>query len=256
MKLGTFLWITTIVAAKTLQLAQASDFIVGGDNVAAHQPIAQTTVALVIGRALCTGSILSEDLIVTAAHCLADQPKSIAIVFSTELSADAPQHAVMADKYLIHPNYREGLSTPDQNDLGMVHFKGGLPPGYAANSLLQDGREITQGRAAILAGYGITDAKTQKGAGKLRTTTVQIGDEHFGKSEVLLMQNHGHGACHGDSGGPAFLAESGRLKLWGVTSRSYPLDAPDDCAHESIYTNLLEQTEFLKLATQKLRSSS
>ena len=46
---------------------------------------------------------------------------------------------------------------------------------------------------------------------------------------MILDQEDGSGACHGDSGGPAFFEKDGKTYLLGVTNRSYPDGAPDDC---------------------------
>jgi hypothetical protein len=177
----------------------------------------------------------------------------VSIVFATQVTPESLKKAVKTSRFMIHPDYRMNQTQPDQNDVGLIEFKGGLPAGYVPNHLLADPRLITRGEEVILAGYGIVDAKTKKGAGTLRETQVRIADENFGKTEVLLAQNDGHGACHGDSGGPAYVMTKGSLYLWGVTSRSYPEKAPDDCAHESIYTKILGQMDFLKMAVQKLR---
>lgn len=253
MKLKYVLFVSTLILAKSFQLASADDWIVGGKTVAPTEAIARSTVALVIGPALCTGSVIAPDLIVTAAHCLEGGASSVSIVFATQITPEALKNAVKTTHFMIHPDYRMNQTKIDQNDIGLIEFQGGLPKGYTPNHMLADPRLLTRGENVILAGYGVTDAGTHAGAGTLRETDVKIADENFGKTEVLLAQNDGHGACHGDSGGPAFLMEGGKLVLWGITSRGYPARAPDDCAHESVYTKILDQTDFLRAAIQKLR---
>jgi secreted trypsin-like serine protease len=112
---------------------------------------------------------------------------------------------------------------------------------------------LAKGTEVQLAGYGITEADTQNGTGVLRKAMVLIDNPSFGKTEVILDQTHGQGACHGDSGGPAFLRMGGTNYLWGVTSRAYPNNAGDDCAHEVVYTKIESQIGFIESAMRRLK---
>ncbi|MNY53743.1 Trypsin [compost metagenome] len=95
-----------------------------------------------------------------------------------------------------------------------------------------------------LAGYGLTDGVNKTGDNLLRKTDVQI-IEHFGKTEVALDQSQGKGACHGDSGGPAFLKVAGVEYVWGITSRGIGKDGVDDCSLFSLYTKVTAQQAFV-----------
>jgi secreted trypsin-like serine protease len=126
--------------------------------------------------------------------------------------------------------------------------------------LLQDNSALKNGTIVTHAGYGITDgsadaqASGDDGAGVLREVDTTIAQAPYGKTEVEMEQHHGKGACHGDSGGPAFLkAADGSLQLFGVTSRG-PADQPDDCATYGIYSNILAHLDFIQSATSELRS--
>ena len=83
---------------------------------------------------------------------------------------------------------------------------------------------------------------------------VKISDAKFAKTEVLLDQRQGRGACHGDSGGPAEVLKNGVKYLWGVTNRGYPETGPDDCAQFSIYTKITAHQSFINTATAQLRA--
>jgi secreted trypsin-like serine protease len=240
--------------------AHASDYIVGGTPVPANNPIAKSTVALLmVGSAgdisLCTGSILREDMIVTAAHCVADSPSSVHIVFGTHLSKARLQSSVVASHFEANPQYDPNQTGVDQNDIGVVFFEGGLPRGFEAATVMSSQSELQKGETVEIAGFGITDAQTKANPGTLRQTSVQVLNPELGKSEVVLDQTEGHGACHGDSGGPAFLKKGSKLLLWGVTSRGYPNGSPDDCAHDVVYTKIDSQMEFIRSALAHAQSS-
>jgi secreted trypsin-like serine protease len=238
--------------------AQTSDFIIGGTNVTTSDSIASSTVALVMidpnqEVSLCSGSILAADLIITAAHCVANPKSMVRIVFGTKFTTNDLKNSVEASAFAPHPDYNPEKMTQDQNDVGVVFFRGGLPKGYEPAHLLTQANALEKGTEVELAGYGITEAETQKGTGVLRKAQVTVVNPSFGKTEVILDQSEGQGACHGDSGGPAFVRISGTDYLWGVTSRGYPNSAGDDCAHEVVYTKIASQIGFIEAAMKRMQ---
>ncbi len=227
--------------------------IVGGSEIPANHPIAQTTVALIMDNSLCTGSIVDRDMVITAAHCLYGYQGQVAVVFASSLQ-DAPRSAVMmADRFVIHPSYDPSKTSADQNDLALVRLPSPLPGDYRPAELMPDGATLENGQSVILAGFGITDVATHAGAGVLRAAEVTVKNARLGGTEAVLDQTQGSGACHGDSGGPAFVEEGGGFLLWGVTSRGYPNSAADDCAHDVVYTKIGEQMGFVNEAARALR---
>lgn len=232
------------------------DFIVGGQTVSADDVIAATTVMVTDGNFICTGSIIAQDIVVTAAHCTAAKAEDLRIVFARQMPDDLTTvtdtvHAIYG--FVANPGWQGESSTgPDQHDIAIIRFKGDLPSGYSVAQLLPADEALTKGETVTLAGYGITNAETQDGAGLLRKVDVQIAKK-LGKTEEVLDQTEGAGACHGDSGGPAFVTLNGQLLLWGVTNRGYPDNAPDDCVHESVYTRITAYTDFINQAAQQLR---
>jgi len=242
------------ILALTASAAASQDFIIGGVEVSSSDPVAASTVALYDGSALCTGSIIAKDLVVTAAHCIPTDAKTLKVYFRTDLYA-AGKSAKVVDA-VVNPGYQgENSSGPDENDIALVRFSGNLPSGYAPATLLPERDTLRNGETVTLAGYGINEAQTSNGAGVLRRVDVTISNASFGKTEVLFDQTAGKGACHGDSGGPAFATIQSKLYLFGVTNRGYPDDAPDDCAHQAVYTNIISQMTFLNSAANKMGSS-
>ncbi|OFZ19723.1 MAG: hypothetical protein A2X94_16855 [Bdellovibrionales bacterium GWB1_55_8] len=214
-------------------LSHSSPTIAGGTEVPPGHIIARTTVALLMdvadGQALCTGSIIEDDIILTAAHCI-DGAIKTTIVFGTELRK--ARHVTLATATFVAPGYRTNAKTPD---IALVRFEGGLPAGYETAEIMPSTRSPKKRERVILAGYGITSMKEQKGSGVLRqveqTITSSSGPQAY---EVTVTQRGKTGACPGDSGGPAYT-ENGH-QLFGIASRIFlPFISP--CGVRAVYTN-------------------
>lgn len=223
--------------------------IIGGQPLLDGSAIANSVLALVAimpqGQGLCTASIIAPDLIVTAAHCVTDKagqtlsPKHLFLLFGTD--AQTSTTYIKADAVTVAPGWLGDQSNGiDEHDIGLVYFKTPLPAGYVPATLLPATDSLANAETVTLAGYGVALINDQggDGAGTLRSAEVTIQNSIYGHTEVLLDQSTGQGACHGDSGGPAYVLKDGVYRLWGITNRGFPDDAPDDCAHQSIYTNI------------------
>lgn len=233
--------------------------IVGGDEVQDQDPIRDSTAALYSpspdgrGGALCTASLIGRDTAVTAAHCIEPGAKPV-MLFGKDVHGASVRRPVVGS--VVNPAWKEKQGKGmDQGDIAVVKFGGGMPEGYHPVAMDPDGSSIKKGDRATLAGYGISNARTHEGAGVLRKTQVRVADGRSGKKEMVLDQSHGHGACHGDSGGPAYIRRGGKTVLAGVTNRSYPNSAPDDCAHEVIYTKVGAYRPWIEKSEKKLNSS-
>ncbi len=79
----------------------------------------------------------------------------------------------------------------------------------------------------------------------------------FSDDEVLFQQYKGSGACHGDSGGPAYTKDlSGHLVVFGVTSRSATAEGGSTCLEGSVYTNTAAYNDFIAKGVASLEASS
>ncbi|MGK5089061.1 trypsin-like serine protease [Bdellovibrionota bacterium FG-2] len=229
-----------------------NNWIVGGSLVNATDVISKSTVGLINGGALCTASIIDVDLAVTAAHCV-EMDEGIGLVFAQDMRAPKAK-VVQVTGVVVNPTWWSNQSNEkNTGDIALVSFAGGIPAGFSKVKLLTKAAALKKGGSITLAGYGITDAYTQVGAGTLRKADVTILNPKFSTTEILFDQSSGRGGCHGDSGGPAFIKSGADLLLVGVTSRGYPANAPDDCIHQSIYTKITSYSSFLKKAAKTLR---
>lgn len=227
--------------------------IIGGKPVPANTVVAKSTVAIydVERGALCTGSIITQDVILTAAHCVqGGNPANYRIIFGLVVDKTAEIRKVVAMKYNAKWDKSDQAAeeTPDLGDVGIIKIDGALPDGYQPARMLSAKAPLKDGQEVMLAGYGLTDGVSKTGEGSLRYAVVKIKNAAFGKSEVLVDQSAGQGACHGDSGGPAYAKDAdGKLSLFGITSRGIN-DPLDQCGSEAVYTNAVALKTWIKAA--------
>jgi secreted trypsin-like serine protease len=248
-----------LVLALNFCLAQSSAAtqpIIGGQVVGANDFISHSVVALVstsaTSQALCTASIVANDLAITAAHCAKDQARApqaqMDLIFNNNIRAANPVVRVV-DRVEIPTEWNPASDGNDTSDVALLHFGGGLPAGYVVSDLLPFNQVLTVGESVVLAGYGITDANADTGEGILRKTLVSIANPNYSPSEVELDQSHGGGACHGDSGGPAYVMIQNHPYLFGITSRG-----GGACDEDVIYTEISAYADWFTAAVARIRS--
>ncbi len=251
------------VAAENVE--EGSQNIIGGTAVPELDPVASSTVALVrlaTGRVFCTGTLITQNMVLTAGHCVAD-PRigAMAVLFSnkkpeTQAEADAvvSEHRVAAvvDARVnaTFLNLTKGQSD-NWGDIAIVKFNGRIPMGYGPARILANPALLKDGMTVTLAGYGFTDGVNKVSSTNLQKADVKILSAQFSESEVLMDQREGKGACHGDSGGPAYANINGSLILFGVTSRGVA-DPKDSCGVASVYTSATALLPWIKAAVADL----
>jgi secreted trypsin-like serine protease len=269
----TSLLVTGLVACSSgkqnndsgIVLKSKSSSIIGGDPVLTSDVISKTTVAIVLditdkdgkeAQALCTGTLIAKNIVLTAGHCAQGQAPTdkvrILLAFNSDLNKIQKTDVRIVTQVVIHPNYgKTGSDGEDMNDLSLMKFTGDLPAGYQVAQFLADESVLVPDAVVTLAGYGLTDGTNQTSDNLLRKVDVKIA-EAFGKTEIVLDQTEGKGACHGDSGGPALINVNGTEYVWGVTSRGVGKDGKDDCSLASVYTKIKSQSDFVQSAIAQL----
>jgi secreted trypsin-like serine protease len=235
-------------------------YIIGGQEVSPSDPIGQSTVGIFEpspagdSGSLCSGTLIRKDMVLTAAHCIQPGGPKPMVIFGSDLhSPDSVRR--QAEGVAVNPEWqvRAGKGM-DQGDIALVRFPGGMPDGFHKIASSESDADLQPGGEVTLAGFGINNASTKTGAGRLRKANVQIVDSRKGKSEMILDQSRGRGACHGDSGGPAYINRNGKTVLAGVTNRGYPDHAPDDCAHRVVYTKVPAYKSWIEKSVKNLEA--
>jgi secreted trypsin-like serine protease len=245
--------------------------IIGGEDVTAPDKIQTSIVAVYDNQSqnLCTGALLGNNLVLTAAHCLAANANTLQIYFGRDLNATGFDPSMLrdVDKMMASPyNERRGFGKYSFGDIALVHFQGSVPSGYKNAVFMGDKAALQKGIAVVVAGYGFSNGVENSGMGILRKTTLTILDpsyrpadadanDTFPASEILVDQSQGRGTCHGDSGGPAFIMNRNRWYLWGVISRGIG-PGLKDCTGQALITNALIYKSWIMKTAKKMTASS
>ena len=224
--------------------------VVKGKSVTKTENLAKSVVALVAqredGQALCTGTILSEDTILTAAHCMDENPERMLVVFNRTIKKVPKDLIRNVTAFVQNPLWKKP-SAKGRGDLALVHFDGGLPAGYKPVTIGDATLPLTPGTEVLMMGYGVNQAETHKGAGVLRETKSSIIEQE--SATELVTDGTKSSVCFGDSGGPAFAEDAdGNEVQWGVTSSG----KNEACNEASVHTNVIAYAKWIKSAAAKL----
>jgi hypothetical protein len=178
------------------------------DGAPAGAPVAAQTALIVSTRgAVCTGTVLTRDLLLTAAHCMHPAGDYAVAVLATE------PRLVPVERIVTHPRFdpaqfKTRRPTPD---LALVKLGAPLPASYRPAPLSRDTNPPQAGDRFTLAGYGVVAEGDGKSAGRLRVATLPaIGNTVDATGVIIVRLSAGGkaaGACTGDSGGPVFRGE-------------------------------------------------
>lgn len=242
---------------------QVSENIIGGKPVESNDSIAASTVGVVdleAGSVICTGTLISSNMVLTAAHCTKEDPRGLAIFFGSKI----PKTQEEADKAIVRQVLVGKTSSlwpklqrtqmKNWGDIAILRFSGVAPAGFKPARLLADVSALKSRPIVTLAGFGYTDGVKKTLASELRRIDIPLLNEAYSETEVSFDQRSGNGACHGDSGGPAFVVVNGEAQVFGVTSRGTQ-DASDSCSGLSVYTNTVPYLQFIQQTVAQLNQA-
>ncbi len=249
-------------SSQEVNLEAGKTAIIGGTPVSSSDIISKSTVAILISildgnhkesQYICTGSLLRSGIVLTAAHCVPPENQRsnarMYIVFTNDLNSLSDSDVRLVIDQVVHPKFgQSGSRGEDSNDLALLKYPGPFPQGYRIARLLPNDSLLKPKLTVTLAGYGLNDGVNKTTDNQLRSVDVSLG-QSFGNTEIILDQSNGKGACHGDSGGPAYVTIKGSMFLWGVISRGL---GDDTCTTRGVYTKINAQMDFIETALTQL----
>lgn len=114
---------------------------------------------------ICTGSLITSNIVLTAAHCMPKRASDVKIVFATNIDyimntreMDILQeHALTATDFRVSPTWDPKNETVeiDTGDIAIIKIKGTVPAGYKPATFLASKEDLKVGAVVTVAGYGV-----------------------------------------------------------------------------------------------------
>lgn len=181
----------------------------------------------------CSGTLVTPDVVVTAAHCLdvgkrktrTASPDTLGVIVAIDALNDPNPYASAVVEAVIHPGYD---SRQLLNDIGLLRLAAPVPASVATPvpalpaSLGFTASDV--GATLNFAGFGQTETggsdvrmEVDGVLGGLGCTVAGCYGADDPATQISYEQQTA-GPCFGDSGGPAFIDRGGQWYLGGVTS--------------------------------------
>ena len=205
--------------------------IVGGGGAAAEN-IARAVVTIIGSRgSFCTGSLVAQDLVLTAAHCVLPGAD-----YKVILPGETPPRLLDVRRVASHPQFNVAaiLAHRASADVALLQLTAPLPASKAPAPLGSPVIPIEVGSRFTIAGVGVTRRGDGKSGGTIRAADLAVTGKP-GTLQIRLADpltnntSDGLGACTGDSGAPAFGMQGGRAAIVGVVSWSTGPNNTDGC---------------------------
>ncbi|UYL09591.1 trypsin-like serine protease [Bdellovibrio sp. SKB1291214] len=231
--------------------------IINGKTADKDSDIVKATVALVMvdadrTRSFCTGTLVSKDIIITAAHCVEPimSGYQMQVSFGGETFTSKNEGELREiDRFytyeMVYPSagHPEAVRTiNDLKDIAVIKLLTTAPKWAIPATILGSEASLAVGQEVTVAGFGRMKEDQAAMATELQQTQLKI--QNIESKRIELDQTQGTGACWGDSGGPALIRTEQELIVIGVLSGA--TYGNQNCHSGTVYTSLAGYKDFIQ----------
>ena len=204
---------------------------------------------------LCTGTALTRELVLTAAHCVARKERYEVKLYQT--GAPIQVRSIAAHPRFDLASYNRSRATAD---VALIKLAAPLPA-VIVPATLAPARRVHVGETLTIAGFGTVVDGSARGLGVPRMAKLAVTGIP-GSLQIRLYDPAAHnlrpglGACTGDSGGPAFDGEDphDRGQVIGLVSWTTAAGNEDGCGGLTGLTPLISYRAWIVDTARKFNS--
>lgn len=203
-----------------------------------RSPVVRVVLTNAVGlSAFCSGTMITDSTVVTAAHCFLNLPSEVIVLVGATVETS---REYTATNWIIHPDFAPAGDRAVK-DIAIIRL--------ATNTDLptipvMTETEVKDGEIVSIFGYG-KDENGNFDFQDLRSGEMLVNDvdsTHI----IAKFDGEGSNTCQGDSGGPLLSSRTGRSAIAGITSSGLTVDCLS--GDTSFFTNLTDPDvkDFLK----------